>query len=189
MIVFDASRQQLLRTKYSFKQKLCGSVAAVTLGMGMMGGAIISKAQAQWGGMGVQGVVDGAGKMGALSNIVLPLSQDPLGMFYTTLQGGRFQGENVASLGFGYRAMLGGWMVGGYVSGDLQGFSDKERLWGMTVGGEVVLGNGLGLGLNLYIPVKKEQTQPGTGHAPQVGFEDQPGSTNCSNPTSTDTRE
>ena len=189
MIVFDASRQQLLRTKYSFKQKLCGSVAAVTLGMAMMGGAMISKAQAQWGGMGVQGLVDGDSKMGALGNVVLPLSQDPLGMFYTTLQGGRFQGENVASLGFGYRAMLGGWMAGGYVSGDLQGFSDKKRLWGMTVGGEVVLGNGLGFGLNLYIPVKKEQTQPGTGHAPQAGLYDQPGSTNCSNPTSTDNKQ
>lgn len=164
--------------KSGFKKYLLVSAA---LG-GLVG--ITQAAQAQL--IGLEGLV-GKHADGGVGELVIPLFQSPVGMLYTSIQGGQYDGEKVASFDVGYRAVMGDWLVGGYVGGDVQGFRQDKRLWGVTVGGEVLVGN-LGFSANFYQPVSKDRKIKGTGYQPNLGLHDQPGSHDCTQPDSTNSR-
>ncbi|MBL8687104.1 MAG: right-handed parallel beta-helix repeat-containing protein [Alphaproteobacteria bacterium] len=146
----------------SWRGFLFGSIAAL---------AVSHQALAQMGGIRIDGLLNDNGKIGGMGSLVLPIGRFDNSMFYTSLQGGWVNGEEIAGISLGYRANLGSWMAGAYVGADAQGLKAKERFWGINIGGEVSLG-GLGVGINLYIPVKKEQKLEGTGYKPELGLYD-----------------
>lgn len=112
----------------------------------------------------------------------------PFGVFGAYLEGGVQDKDPFADLGFGARFMVGNNLgIGSLLTFDLQKGESNKLFYAIKPTLEVGLG-GFTLSSTVQIPVgKKERTVEHSGSA-QGQLRNQPGSTQCSNPTNTDTK-
>ena len=154
-----------------------GCVLALTVG-------VMGSAHAQSGSLGVGATkITGGGGFGMDAKAWIPF-----GGFGAYLDGG-FQDHNpFADVGVGARFMLGNsFGMGSLLTFGMQKGESNKMFYAVKPTLEIGLG-GFTLSSTLQIPVGKKERSVKNSGAAEGEFRDQPGSTECSNPTNTTTK-
>lgn len=125
----------------------------------------------------------------AQAGILLPVKRQPTSFYFTTVTGGLFdvtdEKNPAGSLGFGYRQLLGSWMMGGL--GNFNGHYTENKNWffSATVGAEFVHQSGFSIRPNVYIPLFDHKKS--TGQTSNTGpiLVDKPGQPGSCSPNNT----